>query len=234
MFQTGPGDPAWRARIIDASAVRVPAFVVAGWRDVFCDPTVRAYEQIDAPKKLMVGPWLHTMPDASPFQAIDFRALCLRWWDHWLGGQDNGVMDELPVTLYRQGHEPQWLQFPSWPPAGANSRYSTGQDGELRPDSVARIGTADDGGLGPVVAEAVSDATVGVLSGQWSIPVDASGLPLDEHDDDVRALVCETAPLSEDLIIAGRPSIRVQLARGVSHIVSWRGSRTSIRWAVRR
>ena len=95
-----------------------------------------------------------------------------------------------------------------------HSRYSTGQDGELRPDSVARIGTADDGGLGPVVAAAVSDATVGVLSGQWSIPVNASGLPLDEHDDDVRALVCETARLGEDLIIAGRPSIRVRLAQG--------------------
>lgn len=51
----------------------MPTFCVAGRRDLFCDATLRAYEQVAAPKKLLVGPWMHTVPHESPFTAIDFH-----------------------------------------------------------------------------------------------------------------------------------------------------------------
>ncbi len=58
LLRHGPGDPVWRTREVDVSSIRVPSLCVAGWRDLFCEPTLRAYEAIEAPKRLLVGPWM--------------------------------------------------------------------------------------------------------------------------------------------------------------------------------
>jgi predicted acyl esterase len=80
LLDRGPGDPEWRRRVIDARTITVPMLCVAGWRDLFCDPTIRAFEQARGPKKLLVGPWMHTMPHVAPAAAVDFPELALRWW----------------------------------------------------------------------------------------------------------------------------------------------------------
>lgn len=210
ILRHGPGDPAWRARAVDVSLIQVPTFCVGGWRDIFCEGTLRAYEQITAPKKLLVGPWVHTMPDASPFQPVDFRGLSLQWWDHWLNGVPNGVMDEAPVTLYLQGDEPHWQRFEAWPPANRQVRFAT--------EATATLHCRDRAEPAPPVnddkhiAEGRLDATAGVLSQLWALPADGTGLPLDQHDDDMRAPHCDSEPLAEDLIIAGRCDVTVRMA----------------------
>lgn len=196
-----PGDPARRSRAVDVSSLTVPAFCVAGWRDIFCDGSIRAFEQFRGPKKLLVGPWMHTMPDVSPYQAVDIRGLSLRWWDHWLRGIDTGVLDEPPVTLFRQGHEPRWEQFDSWPPNDSVRNFATVSDTVLRPNVVSSLKSK-------VIAERMPDPTVGVLSGQWGMPDE---YPLDQHDDDMRSLTCTSAPLTDQVVIGGRPSVTVRM-----------------------
>ena len=50
---------------------------------------------LTAPKKGLIGPWAHAYPQAAlPGPAIGFLQEALRWWDHWLKGIDNGIMDE--------------------------------------------------------------------------------------------------------------------------------------------
>lgn len=199
-----PGDPSWRNRVIDASRITVPSLCVAGWRDVVCDAQIRAYEQMAGPKKLLVGPWMHTLPHDSPFEAIDFLSLALRWWDHWLLGTDNGVMDEPPVTVYMQGSEPYWRTYSSWPPAKSDLLLVTGSDTTL---GEAETGLAH---RKVVIAEYHSDPTVGTLSGLWGTSA-ASGLPLDQHEDDTRCLSATSEPLPERVNIVGRPEITVKL-----------------------
>lgn len=213
LVRLGPGDPAWRSRAVDPASIRVPAFCIGGWLDLFCDGTVRAYEQISAPKKLLIGPWMHDIPDQSPFEPVDFRGLSLRWWDHWLKGMANGVMEEPPVTLYLQGEKPRWRQFASWPPADGQVRFATHADTTLRPESLAAPpsgSTVRD----RVIAEHPCDPTAGAVSGLHGAPVDECQLPPDQNSDDMRALTCATGPLPGDLTIAGRAQVIVRLASG--------------------
>ena len=201
LFRHGPTDPVWPARAIDVDRIDVPTFCVAGWRDLFCDASIRAFERIRAPKKLLAGPWMHTMPQDSPFLPIDFPALALRWWRHWLDGVDTGLLDEPAVTVYRQGSHGGWEQFGTWPPAGEERRFVTA--GTTLTESDEPVPT------GAVVAERTPDPTVGPLSGLSGLPTTGFGLPLDQHDDDARCLVVTSAPLARDLCVAGRASVTV-------------------------
>ncbi|MEY9839987.1 CocE/NonD family hydrolase [Streptacidiphilus sp. EB103A] len=191
LYRHRPGHRVWRSRVVDAGAVTVPAFCVAGWRDLFCDGSLRAYEQLQGPRKLLVGPWMHTMPQESPFDPVDFHALALRWWDHWLAGIDNGVDREPPVTVRVQGHRPRWRSFDSWPPPG-------------EPFSVAAS-------AGPLAARL--DPAVGSLSGLWAIPTSGFGLPGDQHEDDMAGLTVTGPPLERSLLIVGRPAAALAAAQ---------------------
>jgi uncharacterized protein len=202
LFRHKPGDAAWRSRAIDAGAIEVPTFCIAGWRDWFCDATIRAYEEISAPKKLLVGPWGHSLPDVTPIEPIAYQALALQWWEHWLADNDNGVMDEPEVLLFEQGATPRWRAFPSWPVTGDTYR-SHGLD---LVEAAAEASPAD------VLAQVVPDATVGAPGGSWGLGVGRTGLPLDQHDDDVRCICATSAPLTDDLVIGGRASVTVGLS----------------------
>jgi putative CocE/NonD family hydrolase len=215
LFRHGPGDPVWRSRAVDASAISVPAFCVAGWRDLFCDSSIRAYELIDAPKKLLAGPWMHVWPEDSPVAPVDFRGLALRWWDHWLRGIDDGLMDEPPVTVYIQGASQPWRRYEAWPPPGKLADLATAGSTRLAPANDG-TGTAPARERSTVIAKYEPDATVGPLSGLWAMPASGVGLPLDQHDDDMRSLTCTGAPLADDLTVAGRPKVTVRLADGPS------------------
>lgn len=201
-----PGHPVWRARAIDASRITVPALCISGWRDLFCDASVRAYEQMNGPKKLLAGPWMHTLPHGSPFNAIDFNPIALRWWDHWLKDIDTGVMNEPPVTMFVQGKNAEWRQFDRLNGTNQPRTFSAANGAALRSTVTDQQGDA-----APELRVAwSSDRTVGALSGLTLIPTSGFGLPLDQHDDDMRSLHFTTDPLPDDLTIIGRPTVRLR------------------------
>ncbi|MEU6644005.1 CocE/NonD family hydrolase [Saccharomonospora sp. NPDC046836] len=203
LAQLAPGDPAWRDRVIDAEAITVPTLCVGGWQDVYPDAVPRAYERIQAPKKLLIGPWGHTLPQDSPFEPTDFLPIALRWWDRWLRGADNGVTDEPPVTVYLQGADPGWRSFESWPPAKRELILTSTGGAALTEEGTGEPHT------GTRPAEYRPDPTTGVLSGLRGIALGSLGLPLDQHDDDMRALSVTSEPLTDELIICGRPEVVV-------------------------
>ncbi len=209
-FRHGPGHPIWQSRIIDASTIDAPALCIAGWRDLFCDGSLRAFEQIRAAKKLLVGPWMHTLPHASPYDPIDFLGLALRWWDRWLAGSDNGIDREPPVTVHLQGSAASWRNYECWPPPGKAVAFDATTGATLSPAS----SDAPPSRIGPVIASGTLDPTVGAGSGLWGIPTTGYGLPLDQHSDDVASLSLTGAPLDRPLLLVGRPSVSLALADG--------------------
>lgn len=183
VLRHGPDDEVWRSRAIDPAEVEAPALCVTGWRDVFCSGAARVYERLGGPKKLLAGPWAHTMPHQAPVEPVDFPGLALRWWDRWLSGVDNGVDREPPVTGYVQGAAPGWRHFASWPPPAKVER---------------RVVPALSGR---------ADPTVGPLSGMWGIPTGQYGFPRDQHSDDLASLTVTGAPLTRPLLVLGRPVV---------------------------
>ena len=82
-------------------------------------------------QRLIVGPWMHGAPnlgqrhvgdlDFGPEAAFDLHGWRLRWYDHWLKGAENGVMDGPPVRVFLMGTN-RWLGLQEWPPAGVTYR----------------------------------------------------------------------------------------------------------------
>ena len=73
-------------------------------------------------QKLIIGPWRHDLSvstktgqmDFGPDSMVDLRDLELRWFDYWLKGIDNGIMDEPPIRLFVMG-ENVWRGEHEWP-----------------------------------------------------------------------------------------------------------------------
>ena len=208
----GPGDPVWRERAIDGAAIQTPVLCVGGWRDAFPDGLIDAYEQVAGPKKLLMGPWGHLLPHRSAYRPVDFLAIALRWWDHWLRGVPTGVMEEPPVTLFRPGPAPRWLGYEAWPPPAINLRLATGADTTLAPATPAPNSQ--------VIARHRPDATVGALRGLPGLGMGEDFPARDQRDDDRRSVTVTSAPLRAGIIVGGRPEVSVRLGRGVGRLVA--------------
>lgn len=199
-------DPRWREWAVDAGSITAPTMFVTGWRDIYMNATIRQYEQTDAPKKLLVGPWMHTLPNVSPLEPIDFLSLALRWWDRWLRDTANGVDDEPPVTVYLQGERTQWRSYAAWPPSDEQLHLSTSGD----PILVDAAG-AEAGGDPAVIGTYEPDPTIGAQAGLSNIVGYGFGWPVDQNEDDIRSFCAESLPLPHDLLIAGMPTVVVTL-----------------------
>jgi len=68
----------------------------------------RAWEGINAPKKLVIRPEV----PKRPFQ--EFHDEILRWFDYWLKGINTGIMDEPPIKIWVRGAE-EWKIAHEWP-----------------------------------------------------------------------------------------------------------------------
>jgi putative CocE/NonD family hydrolase len=199
-----PGDPRWRERVIDAAAIEVPALCVAGWHDVFLDGTMRAYEQIRAPKRLVVGPWMHELPNESPREPVDIIELACDWWRRWLvdeSVESTVEAGEEPSVVHLGGARSSWAEFPTWPPPVTRLVLTTTAEGGLHEGAPA--------GVPPRLLRWAADRTVGALSGLGTIPLAGFGFPLDQHDDDSRSLSFTTEPLPDGLVIAGTATAEV-------------------------
>ena len=161
-------DDYWKALSIEEnhSRLNVPAYHIGGWYDIFLGGTIRNYlgmrekgdgDEVRRGQKLLIGPWQHTSRGtslvgshyfglASDSLAIDLDGIHLRWFDHWLKGIDNGILEEPPVRIFVMGDD-VWRSEDQWPPAraqvvnyylhsggGANSAHG---DGVLSTDAPA-------------------------------------------------------------------------------------------------
>ncbi len=118
--------------------VTVPALNIGGWFDGFMRGTIRCYEGIRARgatdvarqhQHLLVGPWLHgPMPaayagqgffgGAASAEAIDIQGIHLRWFDHWLKGDTNGIATDPNTMIFLMGAN-TWRREEAWPPPSA-------------------------------------------------------------------------------------------------------------------
>lgn len=195
--------------------IQVPVYAVSGWADGYCRSVFRLMENLDVPRKGLVGPWVHAYPHiAEPGPAIGFLRECLRWWDQWLKGRDTGIMDEPMLRLYMQDGAPprgwyehrdgRWVAEPSWPSPNIKRVSCTlGADGVLSLDGAE---------LPNAALEHSTPLHVGMQAGKWcpfGLPGDQ---PADQRPDDAASLCFETRPLSEDVEIAGDTNLKLTLS----------------------
>ena len=96
-------DDFWRHGSICENYNDITAAVLAigGWADAYSNTVPRLLENLTAPCRGIVGPWIHKYPHiAYPEPSIGFLQEMLRWWDYWLKGRDTGVMAEPRYRAY--------------------------------------------------------------------------------------------------------------------------------------
>jgi putative CocE/NonD family hydrolase len=119
--------------------VGVPILTVEGWYDIFLRGALQDHNAVRSKgktesarrgKRLVIGPWVHSTgrrnntpagqaadPNAVDFGAaaeVDLQRVYLRWFDYWLKGMNNGVLDEAPVRIFVMG-ENYWRDEQEWP-----------------------------------------------------------------------------------------------------------------------
>ena len=206
--------PYWQRRSLQPGYDRVKCavFVVGGWADWYATPLLKAFSNLNVPKKAWVGPWGHYYPEeklALPGPRVDGRYEYLKWFDYWLKDLDTGVMDEPPVTLFiRKYKEPApiyleengfWRNESTWPLARANNTPMYFQpDGELGTEAPEEASdTYDSYEYHPAVGIAAGRHGRGNIT-PWA-------MPLDQRIDEAYSLSYTTAPLEEDTEVTGEP-----------------------------
>jgi len=133
--------------------IAVPAFNMGGWYDLYAPHTFINFNGLrthgrtpqSRQSKLIVGPWPHALStsprtgdvDFGAPSVVDLEALELRWFDYWLKGIDNGIVDEPPLRLFIMGSN-QWRDENEWPLARTEWQkwylHSNGHANTLRGD----------------------------------------------------------------------------------------------------
>jgi putative CocE/NonD family hydrolase len=125
----------------DIRRSKVAVYHLAGWFDRYVRDQTVLFRNLDNPQKLTIGPWTHTQN-----HAMDFAAEHLRWWDYWLKGIDNGVMNDAPVNYYVMGapEDRAWRSAPTWPlPQERRTPYYFVNDKGLRTEAPKDEGARD-------------------------------------------------------------------------------------------
>lgn len=115
------GDPDsefWQARnfVKDAENIDASVFVVHVTNDYNVKPINYgelwdALAKRDVPRKIWLAPVAHEK--AFDFRRDEWMDTIHRWYDHWLHGIDNGIMDE-PVADIDHGVN-DWATYETWP-----------------------------------------------------------------------------------------------------------------------
>jgi uncharacterized protein len=217
-------DAYWRHGSVceDYAAIQCPVYAVGGWTDGYTNAIPRLLERLAVPRKGLIGPWAHAYPHfALPGPQIGFLQDMLRWWDHWLRGEETGVMDEPMVrawmtdsvkpATYHETLPGRWVAEPSWPPPQRTPYRLFLTDDGLRPERA------------PLAARVVcSSQTVGKDAGSWCPFGRAADQAGDQRADDERSLIFETPPLDEAIEILGAAILTLEIAsdRPIANIVA--------------
>ncbi|HYZ84753.1 MAG TPA: CocE/NonD family hydrolase [Bryobacteraceae bacterium] len=109
--------------------VKVPAHTSGGWFDIFLNGTINGFvgmrrtggtEKARRESKMIIGAWGHG--PSRKFGDVDFGPTAnrdmfeeqLRWYNHYLKGEDNGIDREPPVEIFFMGIN-KWQHAQDWP-----------------------------------------------------------------------------------------------------------------------
>ncbi len=201
----------------DYARMTVPVLSWGGWADNYMNTVAHLVENVPAPVKGIVGPWVHQYPHtAVPGPAIGFLQEAIRWWDRWLKGIENGAEHDPAYRVYmleseapdasakhRAGH---WVAEAVWPSPRVSRK-------------VLALG-ADMAGALP--ARVNTPQHLGLQAGEF-FPMGLNAeMPGDQRQDDALSTCFDGPVLAEplDLLGAARLSLRLSSDKPLAFVVA--------------
>ncbi|GFZ85062.1 CocE/NonD family hydrolase [Nesterenkonia alkaliphila] len=218
-------DDYWKPASVceDYTQVKCPVMTVGGWADGYTNAIFRLLENLDVPRKGLIGPWGHRYPHLGvPGPAVGFLKEMVRWWDHWLKGLDTGVEQEPMLRAWMQDSVPpsasyaerpgRWVAEQSWPAPGIEEREYRFTAHHLVPSGQTDDPVGDPGESAAEELSIQSPLSVGMFAGKWASYSAVPDLPYDQREEAGGALVFETSPLEETTEILGLPRVALEVS----------------------
>jgi putative CocE/NonD family hydrolase len=143
MIKRAPNDPAWYKGGLwhDNMKINVPGFWFMSWYDVSVGPNLAAYNHVRKTARpdianqqyAVIAPTLHcaykratentTVGERSMGDArLNYDELTWAWFDHFLKGEQNGILEKMPKVRYFTMGINKWQASDTWPPVGAQAQ----------------------------------------------------------------------------------------------------------------
>jgi len=144
MIKRKPNDPDWfnGGLYHDNMEIGVPSFWFTSWYDVSITPNLAMYnhirnntadQAIADNQYLVIAPVLHCRYTRATENTIvgersvgdarlNYDDLIYGWWDHWLKGEDNNILEKTPKVQYYTMGSNEWQSADTWPPAGVEMK----------------------------------------------------------------------------------------------------------------
>jgi len=142
MIQREPNDPAWYKGGLwhDNMKINIPGFWFMSWYDVSIGPNLAAYNhvrktaspEVANQQYAVIAPTLHCAYKRATENTIvgersvgdarlNYDELTYGWFDHFLKGENNGMLEKMPRVRYYTMGINKWQTSDTWPPRGAQS-----------------------------------------------------------------------------------------------------------------
>jgi uncharacterized protein len=169
MITRTPNHPAWYRGGLwhDYKPINIPGLWFMSWYDVSIGPNLAAYNFVRRTAKpevankqyAVIAPTLHCAYKRATEHTVvgerdlgdarlDYDALTYGWFDHFLKGEDNNILEKVPKVRYYTMGLNKWQTSDTWPPQGArpltlylssegkaNSRFGDGLLAEREPSA---------------------------------------------------------------------------------------------------
>ncbi len=195
----------------DYSDIKCPVFAISGWADGYSNTVFRLLENLDVPRKGLIGAWGHKYPHmGGPGPTIDFLKESIYWWDQWLKGIDADIKDDpmlrvwmqdtvSPISSKRPG---RWIGEANWPSPDVKPKEVSLLFGQLSFDEAQKTDKQ---------VAIQSPLSVGLFAGKWCSYAESTDLPNDQREEDGGSMVFDTEPLQEDMEILGAPTLELEI-----------------------
>jgi len=190
-------DEFWRDRsfLRRSAEITIPTLHGGVWYDHFIRGTLSSHAAIDAPKRLFIGPGsLITRFDLGDG---GLTTLMIDWFDHFLRGADNGVLDGPAARIYKLGLE-EYVDEPVWPV----------------PTRAVELFLGD----GCLTEAPAATEQVATLSHDPAHPNRTPRDTLDQRPFEQRCLTFSTDPLANDLEIVGASTLVIYAATDAEEV----------------
>jgi hypothetical protein len=229
MIKRAPNDPAWYRGGLwhDDQPINIPGLWFMSWYDVSVGPNLAAYNhvrktaspEIGKQQYAIIAPTLHCSYTRATEDTIvgersmgdarfEYEDLTYSWFDHFLKGEDNKILEKTPRVRYFTMGLNKWQTSDTWPPEGAqpitmylgsqgkaNSLYGDGSLAAAAPNADAPDGFTYDP-MNPVPSYGGNVCCTGNA---------VTGGALDQRKMEARAdiLVYTSEPLRDGLEVSG-------------------------------
>jgi putative CocE/NonD family hydrolase len=140
MIKREPNDPAWYKGGLwhDNMKINIPGFWFMSWYDVSIGPNLAAFNHVrktaspDVASKqyAVIAPTLHCAYKRATENTIvgeravgdarlNYDELTYAWFDYFLKGETNGILEKMPRVRYYTMGLNKWQSSDTWPPRGA-------------------------------------------------------------------------------------------------------------------